>query len=98
MSQPISALGDGFCDDDLNTLECHYDKGDCCGTCPDFSLCEECVCYKLLNLCQFAEWVGDGICDDVTNNLNCDFDRGDCCDPQGDFTLCSKCECLDVAC
>ena len=27
---PINWQGDGFCDDDLNTIGCKWDGGDCC--------------------------------------------------------------------
>ena len=26
----LSWIGDGYCDDSLNTLECNFDDGDCC--------------------------------------------------------------------
>ena len=100
MNQSFSTLGDGICDEELNTHECQYDKGDCCKTCPGMDPIQSNPELRLclpMNSCQFVEWVGDGICDDVTNNSDCDFDRGDCCDPEGDFSLCSNCECLNYA-
>ena len=30
---PNFRIGDGFCDDELNTEECNFDGGDCCGHC-----------------------------------------------------------------
>ena len=39
-----SLVGDWFCDDDANTLECQYDGGDCCGG--YHTWCIECECYE----------------------------------------------------
>ena len=36
-------VGEGQCDDDVNTPECNFDGGDCCGpnvNCPSYSDCE----------------------------------------------------------
>ena len=36
-------IGEGQCDDEVNTPECNYDGGDCCGpnvNCPSYSDCE----------------------------------------------------------
>ena len=38
--------GDGWCDDGLNTPECNYDNGDCCGddVLTSSYYCVECEC------------------------------------------------------
>ena len=38
-------IGDNYCDDEANTLECGYDFNDCCKSESDRSLCTECLCY-----------------------------------------------------
>ena len=40
-------VGNGFCDDLANTMECNYDGGDCCGFCVNEEYCNNCEC--LLN-------------------------------------------------
>ena len=35
-------VGDGWCDDGVNTPECNYDNGDCCGG--EHTYCVECEC------------------------------------------------------
>ena len=37
-------VGDGFCNDETNNLECNYDGGDCCGSCVNTEYCAECTC------------------------------------------------------
>ena len=40
-------VGDGYCQDETNNLDCNYDGGDCCGACsvnPEH--CTECVCQE----------------------------------------------------
>ena len=37
--------GDGFCDDDVNTPECNFDGGDCCGENIAIGLCGICLCH-----------------------------------------------------
>ncbi len=40
-------VGDGYCDDDLNVLECYFDGNDCClGTETNTAFCEDCHCYS----------------------------------------------------
>ena len=39
-------IGDGICDDTLNSLECFYDFGDCCGTAFDKTFCTDCSCHE----------------------------------------------------
>jgi hypothetical protein len=38
-------IGDGFCDDKLNIVECRYDGMDCCVSFSDRSMCEVCECH-----------------------------------------------------
>ena len=38
-------LGDNYCDDEANILECGYDLDDCCKGDRDISLCTDCLCY-----------------------------------------------------
>lgn len=42
-------IGDGQCDDEVNTAVCNYDGGDCCGSNPDTSLCTLCSCIEIEN-------------------------------------------------
>jgi len=39
-------IGDGYCDDINNTLECTYDGGDCCGDTVNTQYCSECQCLE----------------------------------------------------
>lgn len=40
----LHLIGDQICDDSLNTPECLYDMGDCCGG--DTSFCSNCTCLE----------------------------------------------------
>lgn len=42
----IALMGDGICDDDLNSESCFFDKGDCCNPEADKSFCQDCQCLK----------------------------------------------------
>ena len=42
----IDWIGDTFCDDDNNNLECNYDGGDCCGPNVLTNFCTECLCLN----------------------------------------------------
>ena len=49
-------LGDGICDDDLNSEDCFYDEGDCCKNVESaFEICTECKC-NIPILCEFLIW------------------------------------------
>ena len=53
-------LGDNYCDDEANILECGYDLNDCCKADRDISLCTDCLCYipedkKILLVKQFED-------------------------------------------
>ena len=37
-------IGDGYCDDVTNTMECSYDGGDCCLDPVNTQYCSECQC------------------------------------------------------
>ena len=37
-------IGNGFCDDALNKVECNFDAGDCCGPNVKTESCDECQC------------------------------------------------------
>ena len=39
-------IGDGFCDDSANTIECNYDGGDCCGSYINELFCTQCLCIS----------------------------------------------------
>ena len=38
-------LGDGFCNDEINTPECGHDGFDCCGVNVLDDKCRECICH-----------------------------------------------------
>ena len=40
-----STVGDGYCDDLMNIVECNYDGGDCCGPNVTHGNCSECICH-----------------------------------------------------
>ena len=37
-------IGDGYCDDEVNTEECMFDLNDCCEMESDRTLCQNCTC------------------------------------------------------
>ena len=39
-----SLIGDGVCNDEMNTAECSYDGGDCCGLNVNRKFCRTCKC------------------------------------------------------
>ena len=69
-----SRIGDGSCDQSLNTKECYFDGGDC-----QPKICIEagikCIVESGLS-CEYGP--GDGLCDDELNTEECNFDHGDC--------------------
>ena len=88
-------VGDGYCNDELNTDNCTYDGGDCCGVNVNSELCSECVC-KLQETCaagNFGPLVGDGYCHDEYNNEDCLYDSLDCCGLNVNTDFCSECIC-----
>ena len=88
-------LGDNYCDDEANTLECGYDFNDCCKIESDRSTCTDCLCFipenkKIMleeefqkkclgSAISWATYFGDGLCDLGFNNEEHFFDIGDCC-------------------
>ncbi len=38
-------IGDGHCDDELNSEECNFDAGDCCLPIVEATFCYACYCY-----------------------------------------------------
>jgi hypothetical protein len=87
-------VGDGRCDDILNTMLCGWDGGDCCrSTCTEslLQVCDDFDCldpdalaaeYAVLTLPSCEDThpeVGDGACDVDVNVGECKFDGGDCC-------------------
>ena len=85
----MDSVGDGFCDDYTNVIECNYDGGDCCMGIKGF-FCIQCVCkdtytgYPVLTtepeVCDVEESkLGDGVCDpEAAGSYSCDYDAGDC--------------------
>ena len=93
-TQILGKIGDGICHDDLNTLDCYFDGGDCCLD-SGKSECQECVCISSNVTCVEAE-LGDGICQDHNNFNQCDYDLGDCCENRhliDDWDQCCDCKC-----
>ena len=45
-------IGDGFCDDATNNLDCDYDGGDCCLNPLNTVYCEICQCINGETICQ----------------------------------------------
>ena len=39
-------IGDSYCDDSTNNMECNYDGGDCCGPNINTQYCVECQCQN----------------------------------------------------
>ena len=39
-------IGDGYCDDETNNLDCNFDGGDCCTVCVNTDYCLDCVCHQ----------------------------------------------------
>ena len=37
-------IGNGYCNDETNNPDCHFDGGDCCGPCLNKEFCSECQC------------------------------------------------------
>ena len=37
-------VGDGYCDDVTNNMDCNYDGGDCCGDNVNTAYCSVCQC------------------------------------------------------
>mmetsp|Transcript_11157 Transcript_11157/g.33289 ORF Transcript_11157/g.33289 Transcript_11157/m.33289 type:complete len:298 (+) Transcript_11157:158-1051(+) len=99
-------IGDGVCDEALNTPDQKFDGGDCCAsTCrgsrcglEGFACLDPTVSYRPWlafvdpTLCPTA---GDGICNRETNTRECVWDRGDCCYLTCQGPNCGKFACAD---
>ena len=89
-------IGDGYCQDEINIAECHFDGGDCCGPCINKEKCSECSCLNnITTKTPPNTLIGDGFCNDETNNANCNYDGGDCCGTCINTERCIECTCLD---
>ena len=87
-------IGDGYCDDDINTEICNFDGGDCCGSCVDTEFCIECACLGNITSNEFSNpLIGNGFCNDNTNNALCGFDGFDCCGTNVNVDVCTECAC-----
>ena len=40
-------VGDGYCQDEANKIQCAFDGGDCCYSCVNKDFCKECLCLNL---------------------------------------------------
>ena len=88
-------IGDGYCNDEVNILDCGYDGGDCCLSLVITDYCTNCTCH-LLETCAAGFLplsVGDGFCNDETNNVHCYYDGLDCCRSPINTDSCSDCLC-----
>ena len=74
-------IGDEYCDDINNNVDCNFDGGDC------YNGGTTIFCNQ--------DWIGDEYCDDINNNISCNFDGGDCCGTNADTTFCTDCLCLE---
>ena len=100
------AIGDGFCQDEVNTEECNYDGGDCCNPSTAINLCTDCTCknaslvgkvtgYTVIECpLDLQELTNNGRCDDQANIPECDYDTNECCGA-GNYDICDACQCLD---
>merc|ERR1712051_867422 len=85
--------GDNYCDDNLNTDNCKWDGGDCCGD-VNTNYCTDCSCLDPefstttwatttteppMTGCGSPHWATDQWCDDENNNADCNYDGGACC-------------------
>ena len=90
----VLLVGNGFCNDETNTVACNYDGGDCCINFVNKENCSECHCY-LEESCKagFHPYVGDGYCNDETNIEICKYDGNDCCGFCIVTEFCTECVC-----
>ena len=85
-------VGDGYCDDEANNVECDYDLDDCCQAESVRNSCTNCTCWVdndqlewiQADFCQNPHRaqnydLGDGFCDMDLNTKEYFFDIGDCC-------------------
>ena len=87
-------VGDGYCHDEANNLECGFDRGDCCYTCTSKEKCINCICHTGSHWDDKSKvLINNGYCNDETNNAACDYDGGDCC-KNLNTEHCSECKCF----
>ena len=87
-------VGDGYCNDETNKIQCAFDGGDCCYSCVIEDFCTKCLCLNEDDGENINPLIGDGYCQDVTNNANCSFDGGDCCGSCIITSYCTNCSCI----
>ena len=92
----VALVGNGYCNDETNNLNCNYDGGDCCVVNATTDSCSECVCH-FLETCAagYHPLVGNGFCNDDINIAECNYDGGDCCGYCVVTEHCEDCACLD---
>ena len=98
------AIGDGFCQDEVNNADCNYDGGDCCNPTVLNNNCADCKCKNGTNLVttfkkikcpsDLEPYTNNGKCNDEANIPECDYDTNECCG-SGNFDFCTECKCLD---
>ena len=89
-----SLVGDAYCHDETNNLQCAFDGGDCCGPCINRQFCTECQCLSESGIIEIINpSVGNGYCNDEYNIENCNYDGGDCCLSCMDNLYCLECVC-----
>ena len=87
-------VGDGYCHDELNTLYCIYDGGDCCLSIVNIEHCTDCTCHHQQTcLAGVHPLIRDGYCHDEVNNVDCSYDGGDCCGSCIVLEYCTECAC-----
>ena len=91
----VALVGNGFCNDETNNVDCNYDGGDCCVLNASTNYCSECGCH-LIETCAagYHPLVGNGFCNDDTNVVECDYDGADCCGYCVLTEHCEDCNCL----
>ena len=88
-------VGDGYCHDEANNLECGFDGGDCCYTCTSKINCTDCTCLTGNIWEDKSDSLnGNGYCNDESNNEECNYDDGDCCEDNVKKDHCSTCTCF----
>ena len=86
-------VGDGFCNDETNTIHCGFDGGDCCYSFVVEKYCRDCQCLTGNTGEETNPLIGNGVCNDETNNIECNYDGGDCCMSDVNSDICFDCFC-----
>ena len=87
-------IGNGYCDDGNNNVDCQYDGGDCCGSCVVRKYCSDCQCLGgVTGIGVSSPTIGNGYCDDENNIYDCMYDGLDCCGPNVITDDCDVCTC-----